>query len=127
MIINGKTYEIPDLSDFETVCRLEEQGINLMGIAMDGKEKFSNAPFCTLREVFAGLMGVDISVAGKELSAHIKNGGSFEELVETMNEEFEKLYESGTDSGFTEEGVKTPQDHKKKAPAKTTKKVTPIK
>lgn len=116
MKINGKEYSIPDLNDFETVCRLEEQGINLVGLMSNAGEKFNAAPFCTIREALAGFMGVSKDEASAEIKEHVKNGGTISELMEIITNEINELVVSGTKSGFSK-AEKTPQDHNQKTTA----------
>jgi len=84
MIINGKEYKVKEIT-FNTMCELEDNGVSIT--EMDKK------PFNVIRGFLAVIMGVDKNTAGEELTKHIKNGGSIEELVTQIS----KLMEN---SGF---------------------------
>ena len=81
MIINGKDYKVSDL-DFNTVCKLEEKGINL--------NEINQKPFLVVRGFLAVIMDTDVDTAGKELSQHIINGGDFDELAVQISDLVEK-------------------------------------
>lgn len=82
MIINGKSYKLPEL-DFNAVCELEEMGVSLL----DGNVK----PLTMIRGFVALTIG-DSEQAGKEIEAHLINGGS---LVDIMAEITEAIDNSG--------------------------------
>jgi len=117
MIINGKNYIIPDLSDFDVVIQLEEKGINLLGIMGDVKNKFNSAPLTTLRDVTAIFTGMTKEEALFEIKEFISNGGTLVDYLTIITEGIEELTLSGEKAGFTK-AVKTPQDRKPKAKAK---------
>ena len=77
MIINGKEYKVKEI-DFNIMCELEDNGVSITD--MDKK------PFSVIRGFLAVIMGVDNITAGKELSEHLKKGGSIEELASEISE-----------------------------------------
>ncbi len=83
MVINGKTYKMPELS-FNAVCRLEDMGISLAD--------FDKKPMAAIRGFLALAVG-DVETAGRELEAHIVNGGDFTEIVGEISKAVQ-------DSGF---------------------------
>lgn len=76
--INGKKYTAPKF-DFNTVCYFEEAGISLA----EGRKK----PSALIRAYFAILFDGDKEEAGKELEAHMVNGGTFDEMMTAMTKE----------------------------------------
>lgn len=76
MIINGKSYQIPEIT-FNTMCDLEAIGVSL--------EKISQKPLMTIRGFLCVAMGQDPQAAGRELEEHLKNGGSFEEIIKEIS------------------------------------------
>jgi hypothetical protein len=117
MIINGKNYRVPDLTDFDTVIKLEEQGINLLGIMGDIQNRFASAPLTTLRDVTAIFTGMTKEEAVTEIKTFIENGGSLIDYLTIITDGVDELMKSGEKAGFTK-AVKTPQDHKAKSTAK---------
>lgn len=79
--VNGKEYKAKAF-DFNLVCDLED-----MGISMEEAEK---KPMSMVRAYFALCTGKDKEYAGKEMEAHIINGGSFEDVTKAMSDEMEK-------------------------------------
>lgn len=84
MTINGKTYKEPEL-DFNAICDLEELGANIFLV---DKRRLS---IC--RAYLAYVAGIDLTEAGKEIEAHVENGGNFMDIYEAMTK-------SLTESGF---------------------------
>lgn len=76
MIINGKTYTVPEL-DFNAMCELEEMGVVLN--EMDKKV------LTTVRGFLALAMNSDMENAGRELEEYIVSGGKIEAIVEEIN------------------------------------------
>lgn len=74
MKINGKTYKMPELS-FNAMCQLEDMGISL--------EDLDKKPMAAIRGFLALAIG-DTETAGKELEAHIVNGGDFSEIADEI-------------------------------------------
>ena len=84
MTINGKTYKEPEL-DFNAICDLEELGVNIF--------QADRRRFSICRAYFAYVAGIDLEDAGKEIEAHMSNGGKFMDVYEAMTK-------SLTESGF---------------------------
>lgn len=76
MIINGKTYTVPEL-DFNAMCELEDMGVVIN--EMDKKV------MTTVRGFLALAMNSDMESAGRELEEYIASGGKMETIVEEMN------------------------------------------
>lgn len=79
--VNGTKYNAKAF-DFNLMCDFEDMGIS---IADMGKK-----PMAVVRAYFALCTGRGKDFAGKEMEAHLINGGSFDEVVSAMNEEMEK-------------------------------------
>ena len=73
--INGKSYKAADF-DVNLICEMEDKGIEL--------DDISKKMFSTIRMYVALSMGVDVATAGKEITEHLKNGGSLEDVSEAM-------------------------------------------
>lgn len=74
MTINGKTYKMPELN-FNAICQLEDMGISLTD--------FDKKPMAAIRGFLALAIG-DAETAGKELEAHIINGGDLSEIADEI-------------------------------------------
>lgn len=99
VIINGNKYNIPEMS-FDSVCELEERGINFL--SMDKK----NMKLATMaRGLVAWVMDVDVKTASKEIESHVANGGDIIEILERIMGSMEK-------SGFFSKA--NPKDHQRK-------------
>lgn len=79
--VNGKEYKAKAF-DFNLVCDLEDMGISI--------EDMGKKPMAVVRAYFALCAGKGKEFAGKEMEAHIINGGSFDDVVSAMSEEMEK-------------------------------------
>lgn len=79
--VNGKEYKAKPF-DFNMVCDLEDMGIRI--------QDTNNKPMATVRAYFAICTGKGKEYAGKEMEQHIINGGTFEDVVDIMNEEMDK-------------------------------------
>lgn len=79
--VNGKEYKAKEF-DFNLVCDLEDMGISL--------EEAEKKPMSMVRAYFALCTGKGKEYAGKEMGAHIINGGAFEDVVKAMSDEMEK-------------------------------------
>ena len=105
LTINGKSYKAADF-DLNLICDFEDRGISLDDI---GKKMFN-----VVRQYVATSMNVDAKTAGKELSDHLANGGSLEDVSDVMSAAME-------DSGFfrsatkSEETTDTARAKKKKS------------
>lgn len=78
-IVNKKKYNsIP--FEFETMCQLEERGIEAQDL---GNKK----TLTTLRTYFSLCSGLPDEVASAEINRHIVGGGNLAELTAVMNKE----------------------------------------
>jgi len=80
MIINGHRYKIPEL-DFNAVCVLEDMGVSLT--EMDKKV------LSTIRAFLALAMDGDYEKAGKEIEAHLSDGGTLDDFMKEINKAVE--------------------------------------
>lgn len=80
LTINGKTYKAAEF-DLNLICDFEDSGISL--------DDFENKMFSVVRQYLATSMGVEPKVAGAELSAHIANGGTVDEISDVMKAQME--------------------------------------
>ena len=78
--INGKTYKAAEF-DVNFICEMEDSGIGL--------DQIDKKMFNTIRAYVALSMGVDVKEAGKEISEHMKNGGSLEDISNVMSQMME--------------------------------------
>lgn len=76
MIINNKEYKLPELT-FNSMCMLED-----MGIALTGMDK---RVLSTVRGFLALAMDGDYESAGREMQAHLANGGTLDEMMQEIN------------------------------------------
>lgn len=81
MIINGKKYEMPELS-FDAICELENMGVQLGDM--------ENKPISTIRGFIALAMNCDAQKAGEELQEHLLNGGNINEVLKEVQKAVEK-------------------------------------
>ena len=81
--INSKEYKIPEFN-FETICELEDLGINFQDI--------SEKSFSFIRGLVAYTTKKTLKNASQEIENHIENGGKLEDFV--------PLYEAVTNSSF---------------------------
>ena len=102
--INGRTYDVPEI-DFNAICDLEEQGINLLSLE-SGTPKVATM----IRGLAAWIMGTDKVTAAREIQKHIEAGGSIVEIMEAVNE---AMNESGFFKQGQDKGPKKPMDHQK--------------
>ena len=79
--VNGRAYKAKEL-DFNFLCILGEQGINITDI--------SKKILPTIRAYLAYCMDVEPDIAGNELNAHVINGGSFEDITDVFNQKAEE-------------------------------------
>ena len=108
--INGKQYRaIP--FDFNLACDLAEMGVPM--------ELLGSQPMAAVRGYFACVLGGNKELAGKELGAHIVNGGDFEELMGIMSDELEKsdFFRALYKTAQTEDTEEPPKAKKSKSKA----------
>lgn len=79
--VNGKEYKAKAF-DFNMICDLEDLGITM--------EQAGKKPMGMTRAYFALCAGMNAQAAGKEMEAHIVNGGKFDDVTEAMSAEMEK-------------------------------------
>ena len=77
-VINGKRYTAKPF-DFNTVCDLEDNGVSLA--------EMSKKPMSMARAYFALCFGGSKEDARKEIQAHVKAGGDFNDLYKAMGDE----------------------------------------
>ena len=94
--INGKEYEIPEFT-FDTVCELEENGVDLLSGGNDRKLA------TTVRGLVAWVTGYDTRSASREIQEHIENGGNIVDILNAISEEMSK-------SGFFTRGASRNQN-----------------
>lgn len=78
-IVNKKKYNSVPF-EFETMCQLEERGI-------EAEELGNKKTLTTLRAYFALCSGLPDEVASAEINKHIVSGGNLSELMNVMNKE----------------------------------------
>jgi hypothetical protein len=106
--INGKEYEVPEL-DFDAVCELEENGVNLLNLDRKNMKVAS-----MVRGLVAWIMRSDTATASREIEAHIAGGGNIGELFAAINEALtESRFFKGSGER-TQKVKKYPQDHQRK-------------
>ena len=76
--INGKRYNAKPF-DFNTVCDLEDNGVALT--------EMQKKPMSMARAYFALCFNGSKEDAGKEIEAHVKSGGNFNDLYSVMGDE----------------------------------------
>lgn len=79
--VNGKEYKAKAF-DFNLMCDLEDMGVSIADMP--------NKPMTVVRAYFALCTGKGKEFAGKEMEQHLINGGTFDDVVNTMSEEMEK-------------------------------------
>ena len=80
LTLNGRSYKAAEF-DINLICDFEEYGIPLGNI--DSKM------FNVIRLYVATSMNTDLKTAGREISEHLRNGGSIEEISNVMSEMME--------------------------------------
>lgn len=112
MKIDGIEYETRDLDFTNILCDLEDQGIDIMSMTGENMK-----PFNLCRGIISAYTGEkDMKKCGKIFTSHLKNGGTIEDILEPFTEAMEA---AGFGNPGAEVNLPTPQDHKKKKPAKT--------
>ena len=82
--INGKSYKAAEF-DINLICDFEDHGITL--------EDIDKKMFNVIRQYVATSMNTDPKAAGIEMSEHMRNGGTLEDISDVMTEMM-------NDSGF---------------------------
>lgn len=78
--INNVKYPVKEFN-FNLLCDLEDLGFSF--------EEIGTKPMSMVR-AYAGIcMNIDSQIAGKELEAHLINGGNFDEIMEVISTEME--------------------------------------
>ena len=98
--INGKEYTIPEFT-FDTVCELEENGVDLLSGVNDRKLA------TTVRGLVAWVTGYDTRSASREIQEHIENGGNIVDILNAISNEMSK-------SGFFTRGANRPQNQERR-------------
>lgn len=109
--VNKKIYEAKDFN-FNLLCDLEEQGLSL--------DEIERKPMSLVRIYFMFCARLSKEDAGKEIEAHIEQGGEFNDIVSIISE---KMQESGffrslnkkTEEGEDETSTENPKNNSKKA------------
>ena len=70
--INEKEYELRKI-DFNAVCELEDLGMSIVDI--------KNKTFSSIRALVAFVERCDLDKAGKEVEAHLTNGGKVNDFT----------------------------------------------
>lgn len=104
--INGKEY-VAKAFDFNMVCDLEDMGVSL--------QEAEKKPMSMARAYFGLCANKGKEYAGKEIEAHLLNGGSFEDIITAMTTEMDK-------SDFFRGITKDTEQETTKNTAKTSKK-----
>lgn len=99
MKINGKTYKMPELN-FNAMCQLEDMGISLAD--------FEKKPMAAIRGFLALAIG-DTETAGRELEAHIVNGGDFTDIVGEITK---AVQDSGFFQALSTKQIQKPDESK---------------
>lgn len=79
--LNNKIYKARPF-DFNLVCDLEEQGISM--------EQIGDKPMSLIRTYVAFCGDFDKERAGKEIEAHVIDGGSLDEVSQVLSKEIEE-------------------------------------
>ncbi len=76
--LNGKTYTTKEL-DFLELVNLEKAGVSIQDL-----NNLANKPFGTILNFVCYVTGLNKADANKEITAHLKNGGTMEEVAECI-------------------------------------------
>ena len=76
LTINGRTYKAVPF-DLNLICDFEDAGISFNEI----DKKMINV----VRQYVASSMGVDAKTAGREITEHVTNGGSLDDISDAMS------------------------------------------
>lgn len=84
LTLNGKSYKAASF-DINLICDFEDHGISL--------DDIDKKMFNVIRQYVATSMNVDARIAGQEITAHLANGGTLDDISDVMAKEM-------NDSGF---------------------------
>lgn len=73
--VNGKEYNAVDF-DLNTMCDFDDLGISI--------EDFGTKQMSMIRAYVALCMKTDVKSAGNEIQAHIVNGGTLDDIADTL-------------------------------------------
>ena len=93
LTINGKSYKATEF-DLNLLCDFEDAGISL--------DSIDSKMFNVIRQYVASSMNTDVKTAGREISEHLKNGGTLEDISDVMSDMM-------NDSGFFRTKSENPQ------------------
>lgn len=108
--INGKSYRAKEF-DFNLLCDLEDQGLSL--------EDIDKKPMSLIRTYLAFCGNVTKEQAGRELEAHIENGGKFDDVVQVMSDQ---MSNSGFFRAIQQSSNETPDEETSTASPKKSRK-----
>lgn len=80
-ILNGKELKAKDF-DFNLMCDLEEMGLSM--------EDVSKKPMSFIRAYISFCLNGDKEKAGKEITAHISGGGTFDDIISVFQAKVEE-------------------------------------
>ena len=104
--VNGRVYQAQEI-DFNFVCRLEAEGIELSKM---GKSAMN------LAKVYAAYcMGVDSDIAGNEIQEHMVKGGDLSDIMDVIAK---KLDESDFFRSISKKSEETASETPKKSRSK---------
>lgn len=108
--INGKEYKKAEI-DFNSVCELEDMGVNLFNLKKVSEVKLARA------YVALCMGGADrLEVAGVEINKHIINGGDLLPIIEAFGKAveesgfFQALNKRTAEENTASENEKTPKE-----------------
>lgn len=108
--VNGKSYKAREF-DFNLLCDLEEQGLSL--------EDIDKKPMSLIRTYLAFCADITKEQAGREIEAHLENGGKFNDVVEAMSAQmsnsgfFRSLQQKDESTENTETSAESPKKGRK--------------
>ena len=75
LTLNGRSYKAAEF-DLNLMCDFEDRGIPF--------DDIDKKMFNVIRQYVASSMGVDVKVAGREISEHMANGGELSDISDVM-------------------------------------------
>lgn len=109
--INNKEYDYKEFG-IDIMCQLEEANVS----PLDMLKK----PISFVRTYFEICTGMNTDKANKELEEHVINGGTFDEILDIINEDWEKSDFFQAWLKRTIENIKKLQEQLEENPEKTT-------